>query len=232
MGATALAPRSTVAGARYCARVASPPRPSWLYLLVGGAELARRAGRLPARATGVEHVPATAARARGEPLVELRPVAARDPVLPAPLLPVHGEGGAVLVPARLDRRGGRRLSGRRGERDERGDRDGRRARREGHAVVMFPEGTRRRKGMRKRHEARWRTGAARIALEAGVPLVPGGHRRNGAPRAARPAARRVRRADRGRRSRGLAADEAATGRDRAAASTRSRRSSWRRRVAE
>jgi len=37
---------------------------------------------------------------------------------------------------------------------------------------MFPEGTRRRKGLVKRHEARPRTGAARIALEAGVPLVP------------------------------------------------------------
>jgi 1-acyl-sn-glycerol-3-phosphate acyltransferase len=46
--------------------------------------------------------------------------------------------------------------------------------REGHAVVMFPEGTRRSKGMRKRHEARWHTGAARIALEAGVPLIPAG----------------------------------------------------------
>ena len=46
--------------------------------------------------------------------------------------------------------------------------------REGHAVVMFPEGTRREKGLRKRHEARWHTGAARIALEAGVPLVPAG----------------------------------------------------------
>ena len=39
---------------------------------------------------------------------------------------------------------------------------------------MFPEGTRRRKGMRKRYQARWHTGAARIALEAGVPLVPAG----------------------------------------------------------
>jgi 1-acyl-sn-glycerol-3-phosphate acyltransferase len=37
---------------------------------------------------------------------------------------------------------------------------------------MFPEGTRRRKGLVKRYEARPRTGAARIALEAGVPLVP------------------------------------------------------------
>jgi 1-acyl-sn-glycerol-3-phosphate acyltransferase len=43
---------------------------------------------------------------------------------------------------------------------------------EGNVVVMFPEGTRRRKGVVKRHVARPRSGAARIALEAGVPLVP------------------------------------------------------------
>ncbi|MFL5959303.1 MAG: lysophospholipid acyltransferase family protein [Gaiellaceae bacterium] len=44
--------------------------------------------------------------------------------------------------------------------------------RDGHVVAMFPEGTRRAKGLVKRHEARPRSGAARIALEAGVPLVP------------------------------------------------------------
>ena len=44
--------------------------------------------------------------------------------------------------------------------------------REGNVIAMFPEGTRRRKGLVKRFEARPRTGAARIALEAGVPLVP------------------------------------------------------------
>ncbi|HXR11068.1 MAG TPA: lysophospholipid acyltransferase family protein [Gaiellaceae bacterium] len=44
--------------------------------------------------------------------------------------------------------------------------------REGNVVAMFPEGTRRRKGLVKRFEARPRSGAARIALEAGVPLVP------------------------------------------------------------
>ena len=43
---------------------------------------------------------------------------------------------------------------------------------EGNVVVMFPEGTRREKGLVKRHRARPRSGAARIALEAGVPLVP------------------------------------------------------------
>ncbi len=46
--------------------------------------------------------------------------------------------------------------------------------REGHIVVMFPEGTRRKKGLRKKYEARAHTGAARIALDAGVPLVPAG----------------------------------------------------------
>ena len=44
--------------------------------------------------------------------------------------------------------------------------------RAGHIVVMFPEGTRRTKGLVKRFEARPRSGAARIALEADVPLVP------------------------------------------------------------
>jgi 1-acyl-sn-glycerol-3-phosphate acyltransferase len=44
--------------------------------------------------------------------------------------------------------------------------------REGNMVAMFPEGTRRVKGLMKTREARPRTGAARIALEAGVPLVP------------------------------------------------------------
>ena len=44
--------------------------------------------------------------------------------------------------------------------------------REGNVVTMFPEGTRRRKGLVKKFEARPRSGAARIALEAGVPLVP------------------------------------------------------------
>jgi 1-acyl-sn-glycerol-3-phosphate acyltransferase len=46
--------------------------------------------------------------------------------------------------------------------------------REGHIVVMFPEGTRRKKGLRKKYEARAHTGAARIALDANVPLVPVG----------------------------------------------------------
>jgi 1-acyl-sn-glycerol-3-phosphate acyltransferase len=44
--------------------------------------------------------------------------------------------------------------------------------RKGEIVVMFPEGTRQKKGLRKTREARPHTGAARIAVGAGVPLVP------------------------------------------------------------
>jgi perosamine synthetase len=44
--------------------------------------------------------------------------------------------------------------------------------RRGHPVGIFPEGTRRSKGLRKKREARPHTGAARVALTAGVPLIP------------------------------------------------------------
>ena len=63
---------------------------------------------------------------------------------------------------------------RRGKRDEEAIATAVELCRDGHVVVMFPEGTRRRKGLRKKHEARWRSGAARIALGAGVPLIPAG----------------------------------------------------------
>jgi 1-acyl-sn-glycerol-3-phosphate acyltransferase len=44
--------------------------------------------------------------------------------------------------------------------------------RDGYVVAMFPHGTRQRKGLVKRYEPKSHTGAARIALEAGAPLVP------------------------------------------------------------
>jgi 1-acyl-sn-glycerol-3-phosphate acyltransferase len=61
---------------------------------------------------------------------------------------------------------------RRGQRDVQAIETAVQLAREGHVVTMFPEGTRRTKGLVKRFEARPRSGAARIALEAGVPLVP------------------------------------------------------------
>lgn len=69
-------------------------------------------------------------------------------------------------------KGGGAFPVRRGERDLEAIETAVRLCREGELVVMFPEGTRRRKGLRKKWEARPHTGAARIAIEAGVPLIP------------------------------------------------------------
>ena len=44
--------------------------------------------------------------------------------------------------------------------------------RDGEIIGMFPEGTRARKGLRKKHVPQAHAGTARIALTAGVPLVP------------------------------------------------------------
>jgi 1-acyl-sn-glycerol-3-phosphate acyltransferase len=44
--------------------------------------------------------------------------------------------------------------------------------RNGEVVVMFPEGTRQKKGLVKKHQPRAHTGAARIARDADAPLVP------------------------------------------------------------
>ena len=61
---------------------------------------------------------------------------------------------------------------RRGERDEAAIETAVERVKDGEVVVIFPEGTRQEKGLIKRHEARPRTGAARVALRAGAPLVP------------------------------------------------------------
>src|SRR5919197_6608872 len=69
-------------------------------------------------------------------------------------------------------RGGGAFKVRRGEGDVEAMRTAVELVRAGEIVVMFPEGTRRKKGVRKKHEARPHSGAARIALAANAPLVP------------------------------------------------------------
>jgi 1-acyl-sn-glycerol-3-phosphate acyltransferase len=76
----------------------------------------------------------------------------------SPLWPILQYGGAFEV--------------RRGEGDTKAIETAVRLAREGEVVAIFPEGTRRKKGMVKKHQARPRTGAVRVALEAGVPLIP------------------------------------------------------------
>ena len=155
--------------------MASSRRPSWLYLLVGALSWPVVKLVFRHRATGVENVPSTGGfvlAANHWSNFDPWPLAlpffprrffrfmAKAELFWFPLGPIIRAGGAFQV--------------RRGEQDEEAVATAVTLAQDGQAIVMFPEGTRRRKGLRKKHEARWRTGAARIALEAHVPLVPAG----------------------------------------------------------
>jgi 1-acyl-sn-glycerol-3-phosphate acyltransferase len=83
---------------------------------------------------------------------------AKSELFRSPLWPILRFGGAFKV--------------RRGEGDTEAIATAVRLAKEGEVVAIFPEGTRRRKGLVKKHQARPHTGAARVALEAGVPLIP------------------------------------------------------------
>ena len=152
-----------------------PPRPSWLYSAVAVVSWPLVKGLLRLRATGLDNVP----REGGLVLAanhwsNFDPWPLGIPLYPRRFLRFMAKSELFWFPlgAIVTAGGGFRV--RRGERDAEAVETAVELCRAGHAVVMFPEGTRRRKGLRKRHEARWHTGAARIALEAGVPLVPAG----------------------------------------------------------
>jgi 1-acyl-sn-glycerol-3-phosphate acyltransferase len=155
--------------------VAPPPRPSWLYSLIAVLSWPVLKGVFRLRASGREYVPAEDGLVLaanhwsnfdpwplGLPLFPRRYLRfmAKSELFWFPLGALITVGGAFPV--------------RRGFGDEEAIARAVDLCRAGHVVVMFPEGTRRRKGLRKKHEARWHAGAARIALEAGVPLVPAG----------------------------------------------------------
>jgi 1-acyl-sn-glycerol-3-phosphate acyltransferase len=148
-------------------------RPSPFYLFVGAVSQPVLRGLYRLRAEGVENVPkdsgfvlAANHTSNFDPWPLALPLwprrylrfMAKSELFSWPLGPVITAGGAFPV--------------RRGEGDLEAMEKAIGLVREGHAVVMFPEGTRRKKGLRKKHTARPHTGAARIALEAGVPLVP------------------------------------------------------------
>jgi 1-acyl-sn-glycerol-3-phosphate acyltransferase len=148
-------------------------RPSPFYLFVGAVSQPVLRGLYRLRAEGVENVPkdsgfvlAANHTSNFDPWPLALPLwprrylrfMAKSELVSWPLGPVITAGGAFPV--------------RRGEGDLEAMEKAIGLVREGHAVVMFPEGTRRKKGLRKKHTARPHTGAARIALEAGVPLVP------------------------------------------------------------
>jgi 1-acyl-sn-glycerol-3-phosphate acyltransferase len=155
--------------------VAPSPRPSWLYLLVGALSwpLVRILFRL--RAKGTENVPLQGGFVlAANHWSNFDPWPLAMPFFPKRFFRFMAKSELFWFPLSLVIRAGGGFRVRRGEQDEEAIATAVGLVRQGHAVVMFPEGTRRAKGLRKKHQARWRSGAARIALEAGVPLVPAG----------------------------------------------------------
>jgi len=155
--------------------VPKPPRPSWLYFAVAALSWPVLKTVFRHLAVGVEHVP----REGGLVLAanhssNFDPWPLGIPLFPRRFLRFMAKSELFWFPLGKIITAAGAFPVRRGERDEEAIATAIALCRDGHAVVMFPEGTRRLKGLRKKHEARWHTGAARIALEAGVPLVPVG----------------------------------------------------------
>jgi 1-acyl-sn-glycerol-3-phosphate acyltransferase len=151
----------------------SGTRPSLVYLAVGVLSwpLVRYLFRL--RPTGLEHLP----RGGGYVLAanhtsNFDPWPLGLPLFPRRYLRFMAKAELYWWPLRhlLDAGGAFRV--RRGLSDAEAVETAVELVRGGEVVVVFPEGTRQRKGLVKRFEARPHTGAARIALEAGAPLVP------------------------------------------------------------
>ncbi len=155
--------------------MARSPRPSWLYFVIAALSWPVLKTLFRHRAVGVENLP----RDGGWVLAanhwsNVDPWPLGLPLFPRRFLRFMAKSELFWFPLGLIITACGAFPVRRGQRDEEAMATAVELCRAGHLVVMFPEGTRREKGMRKKHEARWRTGAARIALEAGVPLVPAG----------------------------------------------------------
>ena len=155
--------------------MAVTPRPSWLYLLVGGASWPIVKVLFRHRARGVENVPPSGGLVlAANHWSNFDPWPLAMPFFPRRFFRFMAKAELFWFPLGWIVSAGGAFKVRRGEQDEEAIATAIELAREGSVVVMFPEGTRRQKGLRKRHEARWRSGAARIALRADVPLVPAG----------------------------------------------------------
>ena len=124
------------------------------------------------RARGIEHLPQAGFVLAANHTSNFDPWPLAIPLFPRRRLRFMAKSelfNPILKPILL---GGGAFPVRRGEADREAVRRAVELVQDGEIVVMFPEGTRRRKGLRKKHEARAHTGAARIALAAGAPLVP------------------------------------------------------------
>jgi 1-acyl-sn-glycerol-3-phosphate acyltransferase len=149
-------------------------RPSPVYMLVALASWPVLYGLYRLRAKGREHLPEGGYVLAANHNSNFDPWPLGLPLFPKRYLRFMGKSELFWTPFKQFATAAGAFPVRRGEKDTVAIETATQLCREGHIVVMFPEGTRRKKGMRKKYEARAHTGAARIALEARVPLVPAG----------------------------------------------------------
>ena len=150
------------------------PRPSPVYILVAALSWPVLYGLYRLRARGRENLPEGGYVLAANHNSNLDPWPLGLPLFPRRYLRFMGKSELFWTPFKQFAFAAGAFPVRRGERDTAAIETATQLCREGHVVVMFPEGTRRKKGMRKRYEARAHTGAAGIALDANVPLVPAG----------------------------------------------------------
>jgi 1-acyl-sn-glycerol-3-phosphate acyltransferase len=150
------------------------PRPSLVYKLVAGLSWPVLYGLFRLRAKGREHLPEGGYVLAANHNSNFDPWPLGLPLFPGRYLRFMGKSELFWTPFKQFAVAAGAFPVRRGEKDTVAIETAIDLCREGHVVVMFPEGTRRKKGLRKRYEAKAHTGAARIALGADVPLVPAG----------------------------------------------------------
>ena len=151
------------------------PRPSPFYRAVGYLSRPLMTVLLRPKATGVEHVPREGGFVvAASHLSNFDPWAIGLPMFPWRFLRFMGKSELFFWPLGPFIAACGAFKVRRGERDTAAIETAVQLARDGHAIAMFPEGTRRKKGLVKKFQPRAHTGAARIALEAGVPLIPAG----------------------------------------------------------
>ena len=148
------------------------PRPSLIYLLVGGLSWPLVYGLFRLRARGRENLPEGGYVLAANHLSNFDPWALGLPLFPRRFLRFMGKSELFWTPLKQFITAGGAFPVHRGRGDVEAIETAASLVREGHVVVMFPEGTRQRKGLRKRHQPKAHTGAARIALDAEAPLVP------------------------------------------------------------